>query len=355
MLLTDVMPILRADAKELAGNRHADIQQLLQLLPGALSGAKAASTMRRYTPAWGYFRKWCTGHDLSFLPAVLLTVALYLLMLTQTANSFSTVKMASAAIAAFHSFASQPEVTRAPIVAAIREHARRSLPSGENRKEPIPFDKVEEACKVLACRPSGRLRILSLAAAISLGFCGFFRYDDLAHIRVGGITQSSDGASVEIFLESRKNDQYRQGSHILFSAINSYTCPVGLTSLLMGHAGLADGDRPLFSAISVREGQEVYGSTPISYQSLRKGVLAVFQEVGLPVQKFGLHSLRAGGATLAANSGVSDRLWMEHGGWRSFRSAVGYVKTSSEVKASVTKAIFGPTRSLLHRALPRFL
>ena len=111
----------------------------------------------------------------------------------------------------------------------------------------------------------------------------------------------------------------------------------------MGHAGLVDGDRPLFSAVSVHEGQEVYGSTPISYQSLRKGLLEVFQDVGLPVQKFGLYSLRAGGATLAAKNGVSDRLRMEHGGWRSFRSAVRYVKTSSAVKTSVTKAMFGPT------------
>ena len=137
------------------------------------------------------------------LAAAPLTAALYLLMLTQTANSFSTVKPASAAIAAFHSFASQPEVTIAPIVAAIREHARRALPSGENRKEPIPFDKVEEACKVLAFWPSSRLRNLSLATAISWGVCGFFGYDDLAHIRVRGITLISNGASVEIFLESR--------------------------------------------------------------------------------------------------------------------------------------------------------
>ena len=128
-----------------------------------------------------------------------------------------------------HSFASQPEVTRAPIVAAIREHARRSLPSGENRKEPIPFDKVEEACKVLACWPSGRLRNLALAAAISLGFCGFFRYEGLAHIRVGGISKSSDGASMKIFLESRKNDQYRQDSYVHLSAKNLYACPVGFT------------------------------------------------------------------------------------------------------------------------------
>ncbi len=69
----------------------------------------------------------------------------------------------------------------------------------------------------------------------------------------------------------------------------------------------------------------------------------MFQEVGLPVEKFGMHSMRSGGATLAANSGVPDRLWMEHGGWKSFRSAVGYVKTSSEVKASVTKAMFDRT------------
>ena len=153
---------------------------------------------------------------------------------------------------------------------------------------------------------------------------------------------SSDGASMEIFLESRKNDQYRQGSHILVSAINSYACPVGLTTLLMGHAGLADGDRPLFSAVSVHEGQEVYGSTTISYQSLRKGVLEVFREVGLPAQKFGLHSLRAGGATLAANSGVSDRLWMEHGGWRSFRSAVGYVKTSPRSRPASPRPCSAP-------------
>ena len=193
---------------------------------------------------------------------------------------------------------------------------------------------------MLAERPSGRLRNLSLAAAISLGFCGFFRYDDLAHIRVGGITMSSDGASMEIFMESGKND-HRQGSHILLSATDSYACPVQLTALLIQNAGRVDGSRPLLPAASVHEGQKVYDSTPTSNQSLRKGVVEVFQEVGFP--KFGLHSLRAGGATLAANSGILIRLWMEHGGWRSFESAVGYVKTSSEVMAKVSKVMFCAT------------
>ena len=90
---------------------------------------------------------------------------------------------------------------------------------------------------------------------------------------------------MEIFLVSRKNDQYRQGSHILPSAINSYAWPIQLRPILIREAGLVDGSRPLFSAVSVHEGQEVYGSTPVSYQSLRKGVPEVFQEVGLQCAK----------------------------------------------------------------------
>ena len=75
------MPILRADVQTLAGNRHADIDQLLQLLSEALSGAKTDSNMRRYAPLWRYYINWCTGHDLAFLPATPLTVALHMLKL----------------------------------------------------------------------------------------------------------------------------------------------------------------------------------------------------------------------------------------------------------------------------------
>ena len=53
-----------------------------------------------------------------------------------------------------------------------------------------------------------------------------------------------DGASMEVFLNYRKNDQYRQGSHILLTAINLYACPVQLTAMLSRWAGLVDGSRP---------------------------------------------------------------------------------------------------------------
>ena len=39
----------------------------------------------------------------------------------------------------------------------------------------------------------------------------------------------------------------------------------------------------------------------------------------------GLHSLRAGGATAAANIDVNERCWKRHGRWKSDRAKDGYV------------------------------
>ena len=55
--------------------------------------------------------------------------------------------------------------------------------------------------------------------------------------------------------------------------------------------------------------------------------------------KFGLHSLRSGGATEAANRNVPDRLFKAHGRWRSENAKDGYVKDSLLSKLSVTKKL----------------
>ena len=56
-------------------------------------------------------------------------------------------------------------------------------------------------------------------------------------------------------------------------------------------------------------------STGISYTRAREIVLDSFSQLGFPTKLFGLHSLRSGGATAAANAGVNDRLFKRHGRW----------------------------------------
>ena len=45
-------------------------------------------------------------------------------------------------------------------------------------------------------------------------------------------------------------------------------------------------------------------------------------------ENFGLHSLRSGGASAAANNGISDRLMSKQGRWSSEKARNGYIKDS---------------------------
>lgn len=46
------------------------------------------------------------------------------------------------------------------------------------------------------------------------------------------------------------------------------------------------------------------------------------------ISKYGLHSLRADGATVCANSGIPDRLFKRHGRCASETAKDGYIKTN---------------------------
>ena len=77
----------------------------------------------------------------------------------------------------------------------------------------------------------------------------------------------------------------------------------------------------------------------MSYTRTREIVLQAFEELGYPKHLFGLHSLRARGASAAANAGVSDRLFKRRGRWRTDRAKDGYIKASLESLLSVSKSL----------------
>ncbi|CAL8472192.1 g11734 [Coccomyxa elongata] len=211
----DVLPALSNGVLNTASDPQ--LVELYDQVPSVLAAAKATSTWKRYTPMWDRFKQWCQGSGVSFLPAEPLIVALYLLMLMQIAGSFNTIK----------------------------EAAKRVLHAGVNKKEPLTWDAVVQIAQK-ALEPAPTLKQLLIATIISVGFCGFFRYDDLSKITVD------------------------------------------LVVIYRSH---------------MEEGKEVYGAQPISYSCLRGMLLAAIADIGLPVEAFGTHSLRAGGATLAANQG----------------------------------------------------
>lgn len=75
---------------------------------------------------------------------------------------------------------------------------------------------------------------------------------------------------------------------------------------------------------------------PLSYTRVRELVLSTLDSLGLDSKKYGVHSLRSGGATAA---GVSDRLFKKHGRLKYENTKDCYVHENLQVKLSVTKQL----------------
>ena len=78
----------------------------------------------------------------------------------------------------------------------------------------------------------------------------------------------------------------------------------------------------------------------LSYIRLRELLLSNYiSQLGYDPTLFSMLSLRAGGATAAANAGVEDRLFKRHGRWTSETAKDGYVKDSVERRLEVSKQL----------------
>ena len=66
-------------------------------------------------------------------------------------------------------------------------------------------------------------------------------------------------------------------------------------------------------------------------------MLEAFKDIVPDISAIGTHSLRSGGATAAANTGV--RLFKRHGRWASESAKDGYVQDSLSSRLSISKAL----------------
>ena len=103
-----------------------------------------------------------------------------------------------------------------------------------------------------------------------------------------------------VFLESRKKDQFKEGSWMFVSRWKGGLCPVALTEQLL-EQGHQTRLAPLLGRIrSLGEKQMIWGI--MSYSRARVSVRTAFASADV---------------SLAAAAGVPDRLIQRHGGWKS--------------------------------------
>ena len=325
------------DARDLA---------LLRDTADMVRASRAASTWRTYDGPWVQFKAFCEERGYASMPALPLTVAMFLTAVAQQAASYAVVKTASAAIATHHEVAGcgQPP-TKHALCKAVRQAAKRRLGiQVTHRKEPLAATVVVQLVQQIAA-PEAPLLELMMALYASLCFAGFLRFDDAVQLRVRDITFGEGFAQLQ--LRKRKNDQFREGTTVSLAAGATAACPVTLLQRFIRESGWGP-ESFLFRAFDghqARAGQPVqFREEAATYSQMHYHVLKrVAALLGISVeaakQKYGLHSLRSGGTTAAHQAGVEPRLLQAHGGWKSEAVMQVYIAERIDKKLAVSKAV----------------
>lgn len=316
-----------------------ELKRLAHKLPATIMGSRANATVRKYLRAFQRWRRWAIQHkpEITVYPIQDGHFALYLQHLAEFSQSKASVEEAVSAAAWVQQLADHPPVSSSPFIRATLSGLQRRLARPKARKEPITVDILRSIVDSLG--PTPKLSEIRLAAAVLLAFAAFLRYDEMAKLRCCDIKFSESAMSVHIC--SSKTDQFRQGDTVLVARTNHSTCPVAMMEKYVAAAGITlSSELRLFRGVNpTSKGEQLRPSGGLSYTRMRELFLAKLDQLGYDRKQFGLHSLRAGGATAAAAAGIPDRLFKRHGRWRSETAKDGYVKDPEESRLAVSKGL----------------
>ena len=308
-------------------------------LPELAMGCRANGTVKNYLTGFNRFKKWAADyHEVTVLPADPTYVALYLTHLSKISKTHSPISLGFYSISWAHRTAGYDDPTVHQLVKMVREAAVRNLGKGDNKKLPLSASDIKEIVKKFG-NSDCNLMDLRTATMCILCFTGFLRFDEVSNLKYSDI--DFEESYFRLFIEKSKTDTCRVGNWVYIAKTYTVACPYTVLKLYLDNACFkTDSEKYLFRSISFFRSLNCHklrpGNKPITYTCARELILQAFKDIGLSTKSFGTHSLRAGGATAAAENSVSDRLFKKHGRWKSERAKDGYVKEGIDQLLSVS-------------------
>ena len=161
-------------------------------------------------------------------------MAFYLQHLGQTkASRAATEEVVNGIAWAHHSLAGLPSRTADPFVRSVLDRLKRSLAKPTTKKAPFTADMLKIIAEDALTDKS--LANIRLATMCLIGFAGFFRYSELATIRLCDIELNS--SHLKIRITESKGDQLRQGDEVVIARAGPAHCPVAMLGDVHGEGG----------------------------------------------------------------------------------------------------------------------
>jgi integrase len=174
-----------------------------------------------------------------------------------------------------------------------------------------------------------------------ISFPGFFRSSEVINLKSNDMNFHHNYISISI--RQSKTDQLRDGETVVLTELeDSRICPVKLLKRYLDITRIPPGTNEfLFRPISGqgKSRRLVTVNKPISYATYRESFKRFFKDIVPDISRYSTHSMRAGGATLAANAGVPERQLQRHGRWKSTAAKDMYIKDSLRSRLSVSNSL----------------
>ena len=272
-----------------------------------------------------------------FLPYRLLVITLvFISIIVNKGCGVSKLDQSIYSIKWAHEIAGFSNPCNSFLVRSSTQGAKRLLGRQSIPKEPISPDILHSMVKHFG--QNSNLYDKRTVAMCVTAYSGFLRFSELVNLKCSDIEFHDE--YMTLFIEKSKTDQIREGRRIFIAKLDSIACPVQILKDYMSLANLENSDSGfLFRQLSFCKKTQNYKIRKVgklSYTRVRELLLEKLVFLGLDPTVFGLHSLRSGGASAAANAGISDRLFKKHGRWKSEKAKDGYVKENLSSLLSVS-------------------
>jgi integrase len=300
--------------------------------------SRADSTVTKYKNSYNQFQRYCQENDFNPMPAQPICVAMYLTHLLDTGKSDNVVTAAFYGIKWAHNLNDENDPTESKIVKTLHDTAKRIASKPVNKKDVVSSEMLQTLCTFFA-ESSDVVDVRDLCM-IMLGYSGFLRFNEISNLHCNDIEFKTDHLVLKI--RKSKTDIYRQGKEVLISKGSSVACPYSLLKRYMLISGLENHTEEfLFKPAYRSKGKAslIKKNKKLSYTRAKECIVKKLTAVA-PDLKLGTHTLRASGATTAANTpGVNDRCLKRHGRWKSDQAKDGYVDDSLEKRLFITKSL----------------
>lgn len=312
-----------------------ELNVLIEHMSNYIINSRSDNTAKSYYYSFNRWSSFAKKHGFDVLPAQPVQIALFITHLMDSGATHNTINSIIYSIKWVHGMCNKNDPTNNSYIVSLQESAKRAVRPLKQKKDPVSIEMLLELCNMYL--DNNDLLVVRDLTMILLSFAGFLRFDEVSSLLCSDVKIECD--YLFLLIRKSKTDQYRNGNEVLIAKGETIACPFSMFNRYVELSGVnLDSDFYIFRPIFRSKGtcKLIYKNKKLSYTAARESIVSRLRLVSKGL-RLGLHSMRSGGATAAANSDINDRVWKRHGRWKSDSSKDGYVVDSVDKRLQVSK------------------